>query len=311
MFAAIFFVLLASTNAASVARAQSTESSLNPATTPQTAPMTASEKSNLDMVLNWWRGVIQGRHIELAEKYQADDYIQHNPNVPTGRAGFVKFFSSLGPPINPIPATLSPAPVVQGAKGDFVWLVFEHLRRDPRDPRKTYRFNSIEVLRIQNGKVQEHWDSAKKEPGSAAFVPSIAPAPSTWNTGKLSDSERHNVKLTTEVLKDMLQYGHLELADTLVDPAYIQHNPNVPQGSAGLKSYMTGFHLPHEQITPQWKDAPVLTLANGPYVLMMFNEKEKDPADPGKDYTWNHFDVLRIENGRLKEHWDEETLVIP
>jgi predicted SnoaL-like aldol condensation-catalyzing enzyme len=44
---------------------------------------------------------------------------------------------------------------------------------------------------------------------------------------------------------------------------------------------------------------------------MMFNEKEKDPADPGKDYNWNHFDVLRIENGRLKEHWDEETLVIP
>jgi predicted SnoaL-like aldol condensation-catalyzing enzyme len=309
IFAAIFSALLASSNAPSAARAQSTNPSGNPVTTPQTTPMTPSEKANLDMVLNWWREVIQGRHVELSERYQAEDYIQHNPNVPTGRAGFVKFFSSLGPPINPIPATLSPSPVVQGAKGDFVWLVFEHLGRNPRDTTKTYRFNSIEVLRIQNGKVQEHWDSAKKEPGSAPFVPSTAPAPSTWNTGRLSDSERHNVKLTTEVLKDLLQYGHLELADTLVDPSYIQHNPNVPQGSAGLRSYMTGFHPPREQIKPEWKDAPVLTLANGPYVLMMFNEKEKDPA--GKEYAWNHFDVLRIEDGRLKEHWDEETLVIP
>jgi len=67
--------------------------SINPPTTPQTAPMTASERKNLDMVLKLWREVIEAHHTELAETYLAEDYIQHNPNVPTGRAAFIKLFS--------------------------------------------------------------------------------------------------------------------------------------------------------------------------------------------------------------------------
>jgi len=33
--------------------------------------------------------VLHAGHFELAPKYQAENYIQHNPNVPTGRAGFI------------------------------------------------------------------------------------------------------------------------------------------------------------------------------------------------------------------------------
>ena len=69
--------------------------SINPPTMPQTAPMNKQEKKNLDMVLEWWRVVIQTRHLDQAPKYQAEDYIQHNPNVNTGRAGFVEFFGKL------------------------------------------------------------------------------------------------------------------------------------------------------------------------------------------------------------------------
>ena len=70
--------------------------SINPPTRPQTAPMTAQEKKNLEMVMNWWREVLYAGHFELAPKYQAETYIQHNPNVNTGRAGFIDFFTKLG-----------------------------------------------------------------------------------------------------------------------------------------------------------------------------------------------------------------------
>ena len=70
--------------------------SVNPPTKPQTAPMTAQEKKNLEMVMNWWREVLHAGHFELAPKYQAETYIQHNPNVNTGRAGFIEFFTKLG-----------------------------------------------------------------------------------------------------------------------------------------------------------------------------------------------------------------------
>ena len=72
--------------------------------------MNAKEKEPRH-VLDWWREVIEGGHMELTTKYQADDYIQHNPNVPTGRAAFVNFFQNVVgvKPKNPIPATLTPA----------------------------------------------------------------------------------------------------------------------------------------------------------------------------------------------------------
>jgi predicted SnoaL-like aldol condensation-catalyzing enzyme len=279
--------------------------SINPPTNPQIAPMTASEKQNLDMVLQWWREVIDAHHMELAEKYMAEDYIQHNPSVPTGRAAVLKMFGG-APPTNPIPEKLSQPPGVAGAKGDFVWLVFEGESKDPHDPSKTYHSNSIDLLRIQNGKVQEHWDSEKLTSGSPDFVPSTAPAPSTWNIGESSADEQRNIGVATQELKDILQYGHLELADKTIDPGYIQHNPNVPQGREGFKQFMSSRVAGNSgEIKPKWKHAPALTLADGPYVLMMWNVNEKNPDDSTKNYTWNHFDLLRIENGLVKEHWDE------
>jgi predicted SnoaL-like aldol condensation-catalyzing enzyme len=291
--------------------------SINPATTPQTAPMNKQEKKNLDMVLEWWRLVIQNRQMDQAPKFQAEDYIQHNPGINTGRAAFLAFFGSLPKPNVADPSKLEREPVVKGAKGDFVWLIFESEQKDPRDPSKTYHSNSFDVLRIQNGKVQEHWDSAMKAPGSGAIKTGVSPKPPMqWNTGKLNKEEQQTLALATEELKDMLQYGHLELADKTMDPGYIQHNPNVPQGRDGFKEFMSRIpgRRPEDAkpIGPDWpRGAPALTLIDGPYSLMMWDRTAKDPDDPSRMYTWNHFDVVRAENGKIKEHWDEARINPP
>ncbi|HZF31714.1 MAG TPA: nuclear transport factor 2 family protein [Gammaproteobacteria bacterium] len=294
--------------------------SINPATKPQTSPaMDAKEKPNLQFVMDWWRDVVEGGHLDLTTKYQQDDYIQHNPNVPTGREAFVAFFRDVVQvkPKNPIPATLTDPPVVSGAKGDFVFLIFEREQKHPADASKTYRSNSFEVLRLQNGKVQEHWDSAKR-----TALPPGAPKPAAFeqqksqmargSLGTLSAEEKRNLDIGVMELKDMLQYGHLELADKVMDPGYLQHNPNVPQGRDGFKQYMsrTPGRTPQE-IKPEWVRPPSLTLVSGPYVVFMFDRTDKDPNDPSKDYVWNHFDVIRVENGLIKEHWDEAVIAPP
>jgi predicted SnoaL-like aldol condensation-catalyzing enzyme len=276
--------------------------SINPATIPQIAPMTAQEKKNLDIALNWWRETVQSTHFELMHKYRSERFVEHDPNwrmVLSGRALE-----------GPIPKILTNPPVVAGAKGDFVWLVWEHEAKDPRNPANTYHFNSFDVLRLENGKIQEHWDSAQRTPRSPVVTYGVSPkAPMAWNTGKLSVEEKKTLAMATEELKDMLQYGHLELADKTMDPGYIQHNPRVPQGRDGFKQFMSRVpgRTP-EEIKPEWKNPPVLTLINGPYSFMMWDRKSKDPADPSKEYVWNHFDVVRIENGLIKEHWDEAVL---
>jgi predicted SnoaL-like aldol condensation-catalyzing enzyme len=286
--------------------------SINPPTKPQVAPMTAQEKKNLDFVLQWWREVLYARHVELAPKYQAESYIEHDPNISTTRAEFVAFVSK-GKQINPIPATMPDMPVVTGARGDFVWLVFEAEAKHPVDASKTYLHNTFNVFRLENGKIQEHWDSHDRRPTSPAVQYGVSPKPpSGWNTGKLSAEEEKTLAMATEELKDMLQYGHLELADKTMDPGYIQHNPLVPQGRDGFKQFMSKVpgRVPQE-MKPEWKNPPVLTLINGPYSFMMWERTAKDPTDPGKEYVWNHFDVLRVENGLIKEHWDESIINPP
>ncbi len=252
--------------------------------------------------------MLQAGHLDLAPKYMAEDYIQHNPNISTGRAEFVKFFTmiSAGRPPRDIQPTLANPPVVQFAKGDYVALIWEREGKDPVDPTKTYKYNFFDVVRVQNGKVQEHWDSVEKNPPRAGqpnvpVVTGVGPPPvSPKNTAE----EEKNLAIATVEFKDILQYGHVELADKVMAENYIQHNPNVPGGHKGFVDFFSKFAKP-EPIKAEWKSKPELILTSGNMVLMMFDRMSKDPADPTKMYKWNWFDMVRVDGGMIQEHWDQ------
>jgi len=123
------------------------------------------------------------------------------------------------------------------------------------------------------------------------------------NTGKLTPQEEKNVEVANHEMRDILQYGHLELADTYMAPGYIQHNPNVPTGRDGFKTFFARFAKP-EPLKPEWKRPPALILASGDLVFYLVDMEAKDPADPSKTYKYNWFDMLRVENGQIQEHWD-------
>jgi len=272
-------------------------------------PMTAKEQANLKFVLDWWREVLQARHLDLAPKYQAENYIQHNINVPTGRARFVQFFGRTGAPINPIPDKLANPPVVQFAKGDFVVLVWEREGKDPADPTKTYKYNTYDMLRIENGKVQEHWDYAQKAKGGAT-----GGAPDGIDYDKVtfnhSAQEKKNLEIATVEFKDILQYGHVELAEKVMAPTYIQHNPNVPTGRAEFVEFFSKIRRP-EPLQAAWKNKPTLMFASGSYVFLIVKRMEKDPDDATKTYPAYWFDMVRVDNGMIQEHWDAATKNAP
>jgi predicted SnoaL-like aldol condensation-catalyzing enzyme len=116
---------------------------------------------NKKLVYDFWREVLEARHLELAEKYLAEDYIQHNPNARTGRQGFIDFFSKLGKP-EPIAPKIKAPLIAIVAEGDLVVLSFAREYPDPADSTKTYTTTGFDMLRIENGKIAEHWDSALK-----------------------------------------------------------------------------------------------------------------------------------------------------
>ncbi|MFI5154001.1 MAG: ester cyclase [Chitinophagales bacterium] len=116
---------------------------------------------NKKLVYDFWREVLEAGHLELAEKYMAETYMQHNPNVPTGRKAFVEFFSKFKKPI-PIVDTIKAPLVTILAEADLVLLCFVREIKDPNDESKKYTTTWFDMLRVENGKIAEHWDSAEK-----------------------------------------------------------------------------------------------------------------------------------------------------
>ncbi|MBS0656795.1 MAG: nuclear transport factor 2 family protein [Verrucomicrobia bacterium] len=117
--------------------------------------------ANKRLVYDFWREVFEGGQLGLAEKYLAEDYIQHNPTVPTGRAGFVEFFRRFAKE-KPIQARVQAPLVSIVAKGDLVVLAFVTTAPDPKDPAKTYTTTWFDMFQIANGKIAEHWDPTTK-----------------------------------------------------------------------------------------------------------------------------------------------------
>jgi len=122
----------------------------------------AKAVGNKRLVYDFWREVFEGGHMELAEKYMAESYVQHNPNVPTGRAAFVEFFSKVAKP-KPIEPRIKAPLVAIVADGDFVVLAFAREVPDPKDATKKYTTTWFDMFRIENGKIAEHWDPATKQ----------------------------------------------------------------------------------------------------------------------------------------------------
>ncbi|MFN3849633.1 MAG: ester cyclase [Spirosomataceae bacterium] len=117
--------------------------------------------NNKKLVYDFWREVFEGGHLELTDKYLTENYIQHNPNVPTGRKAFVDFFSKFAKP-QPIQKTIK-APIVSiVAEGNLVILTFVRELPDPNDTSKKYTTTWFDMFRIENHKIAEHWDNAEK-----------------------------------------------------------------------------------------------------------------------------------------------------
>jgi predicted SnoaL-like aldol condensation-catalyzing enzyme len=55
-------------------------------------------------------------------------------------------------------------------------------------------------------------------------------------------------------------------------------------------------------------DEPAVSIVNGEYVLMMWNLTSPDPDDLQRTYPWNYFQLMRVHDGKVIEHWDQDAL---
>jgi predicted SnoaL-like aldol condensation-catalyzing enzyme len=117
---------------------------------------------NKKLVYDFWREILEAGHIDLATTFMTESYIQHNPNVPTGRQVIIDYFTKYVKP-QPIVDTIKAPLIAIVAEGDLVVLTFKQVNPDPKEPGKQYTTTWFDMLRVENGKIAEHWDPATKQ----------------------------------------------------------------------------------------------------------------------------------------------------
>jgi len=112
-----------------------------------------------------------------------------------------------------------------------------------------------------------------------------------------------NKKVAYDFFRVILRGQQLDQAGDFMAPDYIQHNPNADTGMEGFLAYFKQFGGGPQPV-PDRLDGLVAIQAEGDLVTLSFVREYDDPGIPGEQYTTTWFDMFRIADGKIVEHWD-------
>ncbi|MBN1176674.1 MAG: ester cyclase [Dehalococcoidales bacterium] len=125
--------------------------------------MSDNLESNRKIIKTFVNDVFVNHDLSKLDEYMRDDYIQHNPDVAQGKAGFIEFFKTTFNAMPDFKYTLKK--IV--ADGDIVMIYCTTtgthtggawLGKAAAGNR--LEFDVVDIFRIQDGMIAEHWDVA-------------------------------------------------------------------------------------------------------------------------------------------------------
>ena len=255
----------------------------------QTAETRAIAADFVDMFFN--------RHQMAAAvaKYVAPDLIQHNPDIENGSDGDRKFLEArrARDPAHYLPVEQWHHVMDHILVHHDIFVLHAHVFTNPHDKGREF----IDIFRVAEGKIVEHWDVIQAVPAEAK----------NNNTMWCDPCRRTHANAEPVVMA----YVHLleqhklrEAVEKYVSPHFVQHSPHIPDGREALIIY-------HEaKDTPERRASAVSTtfhiVPDGDLVLMHRHVTEH-LGDRGRVYA----DLFRVEGGKIVEHWDVIQAVPP
>lgn len=271
----------------------------------------AALAANKKLVYDMWRTVISAGQVEKMPEFFSADLIQHNPLIATGLPAYQQWQGKLLQRSDAVPSVIREPLITMIAEGDKVGLAFVTEYPEPDGSGNSYTSTHFYLYRIAGGRIAEQWESVQvpdgvKPPAADAGGPlpvrgtqGLAQIPMLAN---VDPRLANNKRLAFDTWRQIPEGGREELAELYVDETYIQHNPNAATGRAGFKEYFS--RRPDSSIESYLEDPLVALVAEGDLVMQVLEEERPDPNRPGEIYKVAWFDLFRVANGRLIEHWD-------
>jgi len=236
------------------------------------------------------------KSIQTGEKFpisffDSRKYIQHNLNIEDGLGPILAFMDAL-------PRDRTQVAVRRAFEdGDYSFAHADYLLGD------WGAMVGFEIHRWENGHIVEHWDNLQvappgKNPGSHSMTDGVV---------EVCDLERtyDNKYLLARFTDHALIGGEFDQwKDYFHDGELIQHSPAIADGTlAWLNALKSGAGGKGVRYARRHK-----VLGEGNFILVMC---EGESSDGISSVPVGLYDLYRVENGRIVEHWDVTETIPP
>lgn len=161
------------------------------------------------------------------------------------------------------------------------------------------RKTGFEVFRFEGDRAVEHWDNIQERQGTNPSGRTMVDGPTEAVNLELTERNRSFVQ---EFVQQVLIEGRVDrLTDFVDEDSYAEHNPRLGDGVAALLVALeakdeSGRLIDYRRIHR--------ILAEGSFVLCVSEGRYRGVHSA-------FYDLFRIENGKVAEHWDTTEKIAP
>ena len=219
---------------------------------------------------------------ECAASLLAEDYIQHNLAYGTGRDAFTGSVAYLAKA--PVRTTVNNIRAFEDGDKVFLHTIYNFAGMGEQVAFDIFRFDD-------EGKIAEHWDNIQN-------IAEPNPSGHTQTDGTLvkkAVDREETRRIVAGFVGDVLRGENPDKLTSYFDgDKYIQHNISIADGLSGLGAALTKMA---EQGVKMIYDKTHMVLADGDYSLAC-----SEGTFGGVPTAY--YDLFRVENGKIAEHWD-------
>ena len=232
-----------------------------------------------------------GEYVEAINRYAGERYTQHSTPVKDGKEGFIEFFGDF--------VARNPQRDIEIVRGfEDGRYVFLHVVQTLNGGES--RWVTADIFDTDDqGRLIEHWVIIGELVDETVSGHSQVDGPTEPTD---LDMTGENKALVTRFVTDLLQNGELgKVTDYISAETYIQHNPQVGDGLAGLNAFVESLSV--QGLTMAYEEVHrVVGCGDFVAVLSKMNLASRGMAV---------IDLFRVDNGLIVEHWDVMEEITP